>query len=183
MFSRLSRRLLLLQVKYSTSHLSPTYGIRTSYLHTQRDDPHLIDNRSSQSYQLLATSEKAGDAEDGFFDSQVKNVQTWWSAPRFSGIRRPYSAEDVVSKRGTLHQTYSSSLMGRKLFDLLNKRAKDGQPVHTREIPIRTDQHLKSLLSGPSGCYRSNPDDPTSRKSGSALHLWLGLLVSPNYDQ
>ena len=182
MFARLSRRFPNLPKRSTTFHLSPALRIHASGFHAQRDDPQLTDHRGSQSYQLLATNEKAGDAEDGFFNSQVKNVQAWWSSPRFSGIRRPYNAEDVVSKRGTLHQTYPSSLMGRKLFELLNKRAQDGQPVHTREIPIGTNQLLKSLLRCPSGCYRSNPDDPTSTKSGGALHLWLGLLVSPHYD-
>ncbi|KAJ6151565.1 hypothetical protein N7470_007162 [Penicillium chermesinum] len=50
---------------------------------------------------------------------------------RYEGIKRPYSAADVVSKRGSLQQTYPSSLMARKLFNLLNERAAAGEPVHT----------------------------------------------------
>ena len=85
----------------------------------------------ADAYQLLSTAEKAGPTEDALFEQQVRDVQQWWDSPRYEGIKRPYSAEDVVSKRGTLQQTYPSSLMARKLFNLLNERAAAGQPVHT----------------------------------------------------
>jgi isocitrate lyase len=85
----------------------------------------------SDEFQLLSTAEKAGDAEDTFFEQQVQNVKSWWKSPRFEGIKRPYTAEDVVSKRGSLHQVYASSIMARKLFNLLNERAAEGKPVHT----------------------------------------------------
>jgi len=85
----------------------------------------------SDSYQLLPTSEKAGTQEDALFDQQVEDVVQWWASERYNGIKRPYSAEDVISKRGALQQTYPSSLMARKLFNLLNERAAAGEPVHT----------------------------------------------------
>ncbi|KAL4805868.1 mitochondrial Methylisocitrate lyase [Aspergillus unguis] len=83
------------------------------------------------SYQLLSTAQKAGEAEDALFEQQIKDVEAWWKSPRFEGIKRPYSAADVVSKRGSLQQSYPSSLMARKLFNLLNERAAEGKPVHT----------------------------------------------------
>jgi isocitrate lyase len=83
------------------------------------------------SFQLLAEVSKAGQAEDALFDKQVQAVKEWWASPRYKGIKRPYSAEDVVSKRGALQQTYPSSLMARKLFNLLEERAAKGEPVHT----------------------------------------------------
>ena len=85
----------------------------------------------SDAYQLLSTQEKAGEAEDALYDQQIKDVKAWWESPRYEGIKRPYTAADVVSKRGSLQQTYPSSLMARKLFNLLNERAAAGQPVHT----------------------------------------------------
>ncbi|KIW20835.1 isocitrate lyase [Exophiala spinifera] len=85
----------------------------------------------SDSFQLLATEDKAGDAEDLLFQQQVEDVKKWWASPRYKGIKRPYTPEDVVSKRGTLQQTYPSSIMARKLFNLLEKRAAEGKPVHT----------------------------------------------------
>jgi isocitrate lyase len=86
---------------------------------------------SSNAYQLLPTSSKAGLAEEELFDQQVQHVQAWWASERFEGIKRPYSPEDVVSKRGSMLQTYPSSIMAQKLFSLLNERAAAGDPVHT----------------------------------------------------
>ncbi|KAB8075625.1 isocitrate lyase [Aspergillus leporis] len=83
------------------------------------------------SYQLLSTAGKVGPTEDALYEQQIKDVEAWWKTPRFEGIKRPYSAADVVSKRGSLQQTYPSSLMARKLFNLLNERAAEGKPVHT----------------------------------------------------
>ena len=94
-------------------------------------DPPLPSAEPTSSFQLLSTEEKVGNSEDAVFNDQVKQVQDWWASPRYKGIKRPYSAEDVVSKRGTLQQIYPSSLMARKLFNLLEERAAKGEPVHT----------------------------------------------------
>ncbi|KAI4718991.1 isocitrate lyase [Aureobasidium sp. EXF-10727] len=94
-------------------------------------DPPLPSAEPTSSFQLLSTEDKVGDSEDAVFNDQVKQVQDWWASPRYKGIKRPYSAEDVVSKRGTLQQIYPSSLMARKLFNLLEERAAKGEPVHT----------------------------------------------------
>ncbi|RDW92374.1 isocitrate lyase-3 [Coleophoma crateriformis] len=85
----------------------------------------------TDSFQLLAESEKAGAAEDELYDQQLKDVEAWWSSPRYEGIKRPYSAADVVSKRGSQMQSYPSSVMARKLFNLIKEREAAGQPIHT----------------------------------------------------
>jgi len=89
-----------------------------------------------ESFQLLPEASKAGSAEDALFEEQVQAVKDWWASPRYQGIKRPYSAEDVVSKRGALQQSYPSSLMARKLFNLLEERAAKGEPVHTSTCPV-----------------------------------------------
>ena len=88
----------------------------------------------ADSYQLLPTKEKAGSAEDALFDQEVNGVKEWWATQRYTGIKRPYSAEDIVSKRGTLQQSYPSSLMARKLFTLFQEKAAVGEPVHTSAL-------------------------------------------------
>lgn len=105
----------------------------------------------ADAYQLLSTEEKAGSSEDALFEQQVRDVQAWWDSPRYEGIKRPYSAEDVVSKRGSLQQTYPSSLMARKLFNLLNERAAAGQPVHTSRFICLAP--CASTNVPPSGCH------------------------------
>ena len=93
--------------------------------------PPLSASLPADAYQLLPTEEKVGQAEDALFKLQIQDVEDWWETPRYEGIKRPYSAQDVVSKRGSLQQTYPSSLMARKLFNLLKERSAAGQPVHT----------------------------------------------------
>ena len=118
-------------------HLRKTARAMYSQLLTVK--PPLSTALPSDSYQLLPTSEKSGAAEDALFTQEVEDVRQWWASPRYEGIRRPYSAEDVVSKRGTLQQTYPSSLMARKLFNLLKEKAAIGEPVHTSEkLGVRT---------------------------------------------
>jgi isocitrate lyase len=114
----------------------------------------------ADSYQLLSEASKAGEAEDALFDAQVQQVKEWWASPRYKDIKRPYSAEDVVSKRGALQQTYPSSLMARKLFNLFEERAAKGEPVHTSAShafltsEISIIQHkLIHPFSNCSGCH------------------------------
>jgi isocitrate lyase len=100
----------------------------------------------SDSFQLLSIAQKAGEAEDALFEQQVAHVKAWWDSPRYEGIKRPYNAEDVVSKRGTLQQVYPSSIMARKLFNLLKERASAGEPVHTMGAidPIQMTQQAEN---------------------------------------
>lgn len=99
-------------------------------------EPPLPSTHPTDSFHLLPESEKGGQSEDAIFDEQVKQVQDWWASPRYKDIKRPYSAEDVVSKRGTLQQVYPSSLMARKLFNLFEERAAKGEPVHTSKLTL-----------------------------------------------
>ncbi|KIW09394.1 isocitrate lyase [Verruconis gallopava] len=96
----------------------------------------------ADAFQLLPEASKAGEAEDALFNEQVKAVKEWWATPRFKDIKRPYTAEDVVLRRGTLQQSYPSSLMARKLFNIFEERAKEGKPVHTMGVvdPVQMTQ-------------------------------------------
>ncbi|KAF2479323.1 isocitrate lyase [Neohortaea acidophila] len=93
--------------------------------------PPLPSTSAADSFHLLPEASKSGSAETELYQQQINQVKEWWASPRYKGITRPYSPEDVVSKRGTLQQVYPSSLMARKLFNLLEERAAEGQPVHT----------------------------------------------------
>jgi isocitrate lyase len=115
-------------------------------------DPPVSSALPADSFQLLPEASKAGQAEDALFDQQVQQVKDWWASPRYIGIKRPYSAEDIVSKRGALQQTYPSSLTARKLFNLLEERAAKGEPVHTSALllcpVVNTKTNLNDNLSG-----------------------------------
>jgi isocitrate lyase len=94
-------------------------------------DPSIPSTTPAKSYQLLPEAQKAGAAEDALHQQQVKDVEAWWASPRFAGIKRDWTAADVVSKRGSLQQSYPSSVMARKLWNLVREREAAGQPIHT----------------------------------------------------
>lgn len=62
--------------------------------------------------------------EDMAFSSQVAEVENWWSSPRFAGIQRPYTAEQICGARGSLVVPYASDALSKKLWSILEKRAK-----------------------------------------------------------
>jgi hypothetical protein len=84
--------------------------------------------------------------EDSRFAADVSAVQKWWDSDRYNGVKRTYSAEDVVKKRGTLAQDYPSSRQAKKLFSLLSERSSKGQPVHTSTLHL-IDPLLQRLHS------------------------------------
>lgn len=90
--------------------------------------------------------------EDDLFAQQVEQVTQWWKvslsrsflslrralltlsstqSPRFAGLVRPYSAADVVSKRGTIEIQYPSGVQGKKLYSILKTKAAKGEVSHT----------------------------------------------------
>lgn len=70
-------------------------------------------------------------SERARFAHEVAQVEQWWKNPRFARVKRPYTAADVVAKRGTLAIQYPSNVQGKKLWKLLSEHAKRGTPSHT----------------------------------------------------
>ena len=137
----------------------------------------------SDAFQLLSTSEKVGSSEDCLFEQQVQDVKQWWASSRYEGIKRPYSAEAVVSKRGSMQQTYPSSVMARKLFNLFNERAAKQEPVHTSVLRSNSAERVCGNLIRCSGGDRSSADDTASRQSRGSLCFRLGVFFGLNKHQ
>ncbi|MBD1229064.1 isocitrate lyase [Xenorhabdus griffiniae] len=58
---------------------------------------------------------------------QIAQLEQEWQQPRWKGITRPYSAEDVVKLRGSINPEHTLAQMGaKKLWNLLNGNAKKG---------------------------------------------------------
>ena len=64
------------------------------------------------------------DAEDAQFQNEVEEVKQWWSGSRWRFTRRPFKAEDIVSKRGNLKITYPSNSQSKKLWEIVEGRFK-----------------------------------------------------------
>ncbi|KAI9029368.1 isocitrate lyase [Hyaloraphidium curvatum] len=69
--------------------------------------------------------------EQAAFDAEVAAVEEWFKKPRFANVTRPYSAVDVVSKRGTLPIQYPSNEMAKKLWGIVEGHQKNGTTSHT----------------------------------------------------
>lgn len=74
----------------------------------------------------------AVDQETLAFETRVAALQKHFSSPRYKGIKRPYTAADVVSKQGSMPVIpLPGSLLADKLFALLKRAADAGKPIHT----------------------------------------------------
>lgn len=60
--------------------------------------------------------------EDELFAKEVAEVKKWWSEPRWRYTKRPFTAEQIVSKRGNLKIQYPSDVQAKKLWDILERR-------------------------------------------------------------
>lgn len=60
--------------------------------------------------------------EDQKFAQEVAEVQKWWSEPRWRHTKRPFTAEQIVSKRGNLKIEYPSNAQSKKLWKILEDR-------------------------------------------------------------
>src|SRR5207247_1768259 len=67
-------------------------------------------------------------AEDELFAREVEEVKRWWSDPRWRYTRRPFTAQQIVSKRGSLKIEYPGSAQSKKLWKILEGRFQVGGP-------------------------------------------------------
>ncbi|KAH7149583.1 isocitrate lyase [Dactylonectria estremocensis] len=62
------------------------------------------------------------DVEDELFQKEVAQVKAWWSDSRWRHTKRPFTAEQIVSKRGYLPVDYPSNAQAKKLWNILENR-------------------------------------------------------------
>lgn len=60
--------------------------------------------------------------EDDLFAQEVEAVKKWWSDSRWRYTKRPFTAEQIVSKRGHLQVEYPSNAQSKKLWKILEGR-------------------------------------------------------------
>lgn len=62
------------------------------------------------------------DVEDRSYDEEVKAVKEWWTDSRWRYTRRPFTAEQIVVKRGNLRIEHPSNVQSKKLWKILEER-------------------------------------------------------------
>ncbi|KAH8556274.1 isocitrate lyase [Umbelopsis sp. PMI_123] len=109
--------------------------------------------------------------EEREFQQQVDQLKQWWASPRFRLVKRPYTAEAIVSKRGTLQIDYPSNAQAKKLWTLLQNHKKNGTASHTFGAldPVQVTQmapHLETVyVSG----WQSSSTASSSNEPGPDL--------------
>jgi isocitrate lyase len=74
----------------------------------------------------------SADEETRVFQKRCEDVQKFFNRQRFAGIRRPYTASDVVAKQGSFPPVpMTGSLLADKMFALFTRAAEQKTPVHT----------------------------------------------------
>ncbi|KAI0439101.1 isocitrate lyase [Xylaria telfairii] len=105
--------------------------------------------------------------EDELFAQEIEAVKRWWSEPRWRYTKRPFTAEQIVSKRGHLQVQYPSNAQSKKLWDILENRFKNRDASYTYGClePTAVTQMAKYLdtvyVSGwQSSSTASSSDEP-----------------------
>lgn len=59
--------------------------------------------------------------EDRKYAEDVQAVQNWWKDSRWRFTKRPFTAEQIVAKRGNLTINYPSGVQSKKLWGILEQ--------------------------------------------------------------
>jgi len=69
------------------------------------------------------------DEEERRFQAEVAEVKKWWSDSRWRQTKRPFTAEQIVSKRGNIKIEYPGNQQSKKLWKILEKRWAVRSPI------------------------------------------------------
>lgn len=105
--------------------------------------------------------------EDRAFQEEVAAVKKWWSDSRWRYTKRPFTAEQIVAKRGTISIQYPGNVLSKKLWNILEGRFKNKEASFTYGCldPVMVTQMAKYLdtvyVSGwQSSSTASSTDEP-----------------------
>ncbi|TVY28438.1 Isocitrate lyase [Lachnellula hyalina] len=71
------------------------------------------------------------ETEEKIFVEEVAAVKQWWNDSRWRYTKRPFTAEQIVAKRGNLKIEYPSNVQSKKLWNILEERFKNGDASYT----------------------------------------------------
>ncbi|KAL2051878.1 hypothetical protein ABVK25_007793 [Lepraria finkii] len=71
------------------------------------------------------------DQEEQLYQADVNTVKNWWKDSRWRYTKRPFTAEQIVAKRGNLKIEYPSNAMSKKLWIIVEGRFKNGDVSFT----------------------------------------------------
>ncbi|PQE30267.1 isocitrate lyase protein [Rutstroemia sp. NJR-2017a WRK4] len=69
--------------------------------------------------------------EERLYIQEVEAVKKWWADERWRYTKRPFTAEQIVAKRGNLKIEYPSNAQSKKLWKILEGRFKNKEASYT----------------------------------------------------
>merc|ERR1711877_62538 len=89
----------------------------------------------------------ANDAEEQRYQEEVQALKQWWSDSRWRYTKRPFTAEQIVQKRGNLKIEYPSNAMAKKLWQTVEERFANREASYTFGCldPVMVTQMAKYL--------------------------------------
>ncbi|OQE15832.1 hypothetical protein PENFLA_c030G06587 [Penicillium flavigenum] len=106
--------------------------------------------------------------EDRQYAAEVQAVQNWWKDSRWRYTKRPFTAEQIVAKRGNLKIDYPSNVQAKKLWGIVESNFQNKQASFTYGClePTMITQMCKFLdtiyVSGwQSSSTASSTDEPS----------------------
>jgi isocitrate lyase len=131
------------------------------------------------------------DAEERQYQAEVAAVKKWWTDSRWRQTKRPFTAEQIVAKRGNLPIEYPSNAQSKKLWNIVEGRFKNREASYTYGCldPVMVTQMAKYLdtvyVSGwqcsstASSSDEPGPDladYPMTTVPDKVRHLWYAQL-------
>ncbi|KAL4990568.1 isocitrate lyase [Aspergillus falconensis] len=129
--------------------------------------------------------------EDKRYWDEVAAVKNWWKDSRWRYTKRPFTAEQIVAKRGNLKIEYPSNAQAKKLWGILERNFKNKEASFTYGCldPTMVTQMAKYLdtvyVSGwQSSSTASSTDEPSPDLADYPMntvpnkvnHLWMAQL-------
>ncbi|KAI6893979.1 Isocitrate, partial [Hortaea werneckii] len=89
----------------------------------------------------------ANDAEEQRYQEEVQALKQWWSDSRWRYTKRPFTADQIVQKRGNLKIEYPSNAMAKKLWQTVEERFANRDASYTFGCldPVMVTQMAKYL--------------------------------------
>ena len=75
------------------------------------------------------------DEEEQKYLQEVEDVKRWWTDSRWRYTKRPFTAEQIVQKRGNIKIEYPSNVQAKKLWRIVEDRFKVSLTPHQSNIP------------------------------------------------
>ena len=94
------------------------------------------------------------DQEDQQYLQEVDAVKKWWTDSRWRYTKRPYTAEEIIQKRGNLKIEYPSNTQSKKLWKIIEAR----YAVSSSAVMLDLNHRMLIIALVEQGCF---------------LHIWL----------